>query len=70
MVGKNYEKVDFPLGSSIEQAVNELLNYKKKGKLACGKFNGVTLYSDTVTTDSAYLEITGKSKAEFVDHIS
>ncbi len=67
---KNYEKIDFPLGSSIEQAVNELLNYKKKGKLVYGKFNGVTLYSDTVTTDSAYREITGKSKAEFVEYIN
>lgn len=70
MVDKHYEKIDFPLGSSIEQAVNELLNYKNKGKLVYGKFNGVTLYSDTVTTDSAYLEITGKSKAEFVEYIS
>ena len=67
---KNYGKIEFSLGSTIEQAVNELLNYKKKGKLVYGKFNGVTLYSDTVTMDFAYREITGKSKAEFVDHIS
>lgn len=70
MVDKHYEKIDFPLGGSIEQAVNELLNYKKKEKLVYGKFNGVTLYSDTVTMDSAYREITGKSKAEFVEYIS
>lgn len=67
---KNYEKIDFPLGSSIEQAVNELLNYKKKGKLVYAKFNGIALYSDTVTMDSAYREITGKTKAEFVEYIS
>ena len=67
---KNYEKINFPLGSSIEQAVNELLNYKERGKLVYGKFNGVTLYSDIVTMDSAYREITGKSKAEFVKYIS
>ncbi|MGM9986369.1 MAG: hypothetical protein ACI35O_03980 [Bacillaceae bacterium] len=67
---KSYEKIDFSLGSSIDQAVNELLNYKKKGKLVYGKFNGVTLYSDTVTIDSAYREITGKNKAEFDEHIS
>lgn len=67
---KNYGKIEFSLGSTIEQAVNELLNYKKKGKLVYGKFNGVTLYSDTVTMDFAYREITGKSKAEFVDHIN
>lgn len=67
---KNYEIIEFNLGSTIEQAVNELLNYKKKGKLVYGKFNGVTLYSDTVSTNSAYLEITGKSKAKFVEYIS
>ena len=69
-MNRNYEKIDFSLGSSIDQAVSELLNYKKIGKLVYGKFNGVTLYSDTVTIDSAYREITGKSKDEFDEHIS
>jgi hypothetical protein len=64
-MNKKYEQVDFLLGSTIEQAVNELLSYREKGKLAVGKFNGVTLYSDTVTLDSAYREITGKTKTEF-----
>lgn len=67
---KNYEKIDFSLGSTIDQAVSELLDYKKKGKLAYGKFNGVNLYSDTVTVDSAYRMITGKSKAGFIKYIS
>jgi hypothetical protein len=67
---KHYVKIEFVLGSTIEQAVNELLNYKKKGKLVYGKFNGAILRSDTVTMDSAYQEITGKSKSEFVAHIS
>lgn len=62
---EKYGQVGFPLGSTIEQAVNELLSYREKGKLAVGKFNGVTLYSDTVTLDSAYREITGKTKTEF-----
>lgn len=62
---KKYEHIGFFAGSTIEQAVNELLSYTEKGKLACGEFNGVTLYSDTVTMDSAYQEITGKTKAEF-----
>lgn len=62
---KKYEKIDFYAGNTIEQAVNELLSYREKGELACGEFNGVTLYSDTVTMDSAYQEITGKTKSEF-----
>lgn len=62
---KKYEQIGFFAGNTIEQAVNELLSYKQQGKLACGEFNGVTLYSDTVTMDSAYKKITGKTKAEF-----
>lgn len=69
LMGKKYGKIDFSLGSTIEEAVNELLKYKNKGKLVYGKFNGVTLHSDTVTLDFAYREITGKSKAEFVEYI-
>jgi hypothetical protein len=66
---KKYEQVDFLPGSTIEQAVNKLLSYREKGKLAVGKFNGVTLYSDTVTLDSAYREITGITKMEFDDYV-
>lgn len=62
---KKYEEIEFVVGNTIEQAVNELLSYQEKGKLVCGEFNGVTLYSDTVTMDSAYQEITDKTKAEF-----
>lgn len=62
---KKYRKVVFTLGATIEEAVNELLNYK----LAYGKFNGVTLYSDTVTMDSAYKQITGKTKSEFDEYL-
>lgn len=62
---KNYKKIEFVCGCTIERAVMELLEYKEKGKLVCGDFNGHTLYSDTVTVDGAYLEIIGKTKAEF-----
>ncbi|NFH91952.1 hypothetical protein FDA33_17490 [Clostridium botulinum] len=62
---KKYEAIDLLAGSTIEDVVNELLNYKKKGKLVSGSFNGHILYSDTVTMDSAFKEITGKTKSEF-----
>ena len=69
-MGKIYEKINFRLGSSVEEAVNELLNYKDNGHLVSGNFNGVTLYSDTVTMDSAYLEITGNNKKDFDEYVS
>lgn len=64
-MNQKYEEVPVFAGNTVEQAVNELLSYKEEGKLVCGKFNGVMLYSDTVTMDSAYQKITGKTKAEF-----
>lgn len=58
-------EIKFKLGISVEQAVNELLGYKERGYSVYGKFNGVTLYSNTVTMDSAHKEILGMTKAEF-----
>lgn len=63
-MNEKYKEIDFLIGCNIEHAVNELLDYKKKGILACGTFNGVTLYSNTATMDGAYLQITGKTKTE------
>jgi predicted nuclease with TOPRIM domain len=62
---KDYKTVKFLIGNDIEDAVKELLDYKAKGILVKGEFNGCTLYSDTVTVDGAYKEITSKTKAEF-----
>jgi len=63
-MNKNYKTVNFSLGSDIEDAVKQLLNCRTNGILACGNFNGTTLYSDTVSMDEAYLSIVGKTKAE------
>lgn len=63
------KEIKFIPGSTVEQAVNILLNYRYNGESVCGEFNGVTLHSDTVTMDSAYKEITGKSKEEFDEYV-
>lgn len=62
---KKYKEIQFRLSSSIEQAVLLLFQYKESGVLVYGDFNGTKLYSDTVTMDGAYKEITGKTKSEF-----
>ena len=49
----------------LESTVNKLLNYKNKGILVYTDFNETRLYSDTVTMDNAYKQVTGKTKAEF-----
>lgn len=67
-MSKDYLKVGFTLGDTVENAVTQLLGHKEKGQLACGQFNGITLYSDTVTMDKAHIEIIGMTKAEFDDY--
>lgn len=64
-----YSKIEFLAGSTVDRAVNELLDFKANGMLVCGDFNGTTLYSDTVTMDGAYKAITGKTKSEFDDFL-
>lgn len=58
-------EIKLPISSSLEEAVNALLDAKARGESVYCKFNGHKLYSDTVTMDSAYLEITGQTKADF-----
>ena len=62
---KNYKKIEFLAGCSIESAVSELLEHNERGELVCGSFNGHMLYSDSVTVDDAYVKILGKTKVEF-----
>lgn len=59
------EMIEFKLGISLEKAVNQLLRFKEESLRVSGEFNGVILYSDTVTMDSAYLAVVGMTKAEF-----
>lgn len=64
-MNKDYREIAFHYGCDLSNAVMELLEYKERGELVCGDFNGHMLYSDTVTMDSAYLEIVGVTKAEY-----
>lgn len=59
----NYREIKFGFGN-IDSAVKELNQYKERGELVYGEFNGQKLYSDIDDLDSAYKKITGKTKAE------
>lgn len=61
---KEYEELKIDFGTDLEDAVDELLYLKNQGKKAFCEFNGVVLDSETVTMDSAFLMITGRTKAE------
>ena len=43
---KNYRKIEFGAGDSIERAMNDLARFKERGELVYGEFNGQKLYSD------------------------
>lgn len=57
--------INYRYGNTIESAVKTLQDYKARGESVYIEFNGHRLYSCDVTMDSAYQEITGKTKAEF-----
>lgn len=67
-----YEELDIVpfLGLSLETVVNKLIEYRAQNKLVSARFNGVTLYSDTVTMDNAHLKIVGMTKSEFDAHVA
>ena len=57
-----YREIEFVAGQTIESAIREL---KKHKDLVCGSFNGNILYSDVDDLNSAFIKVTGKTKAEF-----
>lgn len=59
----NARKIEF-YGSTLDECVNELLEFQKRGESVFIDFNGHKLYSCDVTVDSAYLEVCGKTKEE------
>ena len=62
---KNYRKIEFGAGDSIERAMKDLSRFKERGELVFGEFNGQKLYSDVDDLDSAFKKVTGKTKADF-----
>lgn len=63
-LNKKYKKVDVLAGDNLENIVNKLLKDKENNILTYVDFNGIKLYSDTVTMDDAYRKVTGKTKSE------
>ena len=51
-------------GNNLESAVYTLLAAKARGEHVYCDFNGHKLHSDTVSMDSAYMEVMGHTKAE------
>ena len=58
-------EIKFSKGENLESAVYTLLAAKARGKKVYGKFYGHILHSETVSMDSAYMEVLGCTKAEY-----
>lgn len=50
--------------NNLDNIIQALLYFKEKGESVCYIFNGHVLHSDDITYDSAYIEVTGKTKEE------
>lgn len=65
LITGKYETLELTPGTDIKHAVWVLHRYNRHGVSAKTKFNGVWLYSDNVSLDSAYEQLTGMGYAEF-----
>ncbi len=59
------KKIDVSQCNNLESVVNTLLDAKVNGDSVYCEFNGYKFYSDTVSMDTAFIEVTGKTKADF-----
>ena len=58
-------KIEVSPGDDLESIVYTLLAAKARGESVYCEFSGHKLYSDTVSMDSAFMEVTGRTKADF-----
>lgn len=64
-----YKVISFSLGTTIDNAVKELLTWKRLGVPTKGKFNDHWLYSDKDDLESAYKKVLGQTKAEVDEEV-
>ena len=56
------EKLDLELNIDLDSVVDLLIEKRNNNCHVYVEFNGVNLYSDTITYDSAYLDVCGCTK--------
>ncbi len=63
------EELEICVGDSLDTVVKRLLEAKVEGKHVFCDFNGVKLYSDSITIDYAYFMIYGCTKAKWIEKL-
>lgn len=61
---KNYREIK-TVGLTLDEVIEMLQAYHARGERVYINFNGHMLCSDTVTVNSAYIQVTGETKPEY-----
>ena len=59
------KKIDIEPWSNLQSVVYLLMAYRANGDHVYCEYNGHKLYSDNISMEAAYIEITGKTKEEY-----
>lgn len=62
---EGYKEIEPKWGCNVKEAVVLLWSHHADGERVYLDFNGVMLYSDTVTMEDAYQQVTGLPASQF-----
>lgn len=63
---KDYRKITLEPGVTLNEMVLHLMEYASRGEFVCVEFEGHKFYSDTISMNSAYQKVYGKSYYEIM----
>lgn len=63
---KDYRKITLESGVTLNEVVLHLMEYASRGEFVCVEFEGHKFYSDTISMNSAYQKVYGKSYYEIM----
>lgn len=63
---KDYRKISLEPGVTLNEMVFHLMEYASRGEFVCVEYEGHKFYSDTISMNSAYQKVYGKSYYEIM----
>ena len=63
---KDYKKITLEQGITLNEMVFYLMEYASRGEFVCVEYEGHKFYSDTISMNSAYQKVYGKSYYEIM----
>lgn len=63
---KDYKKITLEQGITLNEMVFYLMEYASRGEFVCAEYEGHKFYSDTISMNSAYQKIYGKTYYEIM----